>query len=110
MLERGKQARHADGKSRRRHRLAAKARDEAIITPAAADRTEARRTGGAVGRESQFNLEDWAGVIFEAADDGGVNKNLISVVASGYAQVHDGCEFGDAIASNCRVTHTVRKY
>ena len=42
MLQRGQQARHADGKSRRRHRLAAKARHKTIITPAAADRTEAR--------------------------------------------------------------------
>ena len=35
------QPRHADGKPRRRHRLAAKARDEAIIPSAAADRAEA---------------------------------------------------------------------
>src|SRR5207249_11312841 len=35
------QARHTDRKSRRRHRLAAEARDEAIVTAAAADRAEA---------------------------------------------------------------------
>ena len=49
--QRGKKARYADGKTGRRHRLAAKAQDEAIVTPTAADRTEARRAVLAVGRE-----------------------------------------------------------
>src|SRR5215213_3662180 len=35
------QTRHADGKSRRRHRLTAETRDETIIAATAADRTEA---------------------------------------------------------------------
>src|SRR5262249_55985731 len=39
-LQPPKKPRHADGKSGRWHRLAAKARDEAVIAPAAADRTE----------------------------------------------------------------------
>ena len=45
MLQRRMQARHADGKARRRHRLAAEARDESVIAPAAADRAEAHRAG-----------------------------------------------------------------
>ncbi len=54
------------------HRLAAKARDEAVITPAAADRAEAHRAALLVlGFEQQFNLVDRAGVIFEAAHDDG---------------------------------------
>ena len=57
IFQRREQPRHADGKSRRRHRLAAKARHEAVVTSAAADRAEARRAVLAVGRECQFNFE-----------------------------------------------------
>ena len=76
IFERGEEPRHADGKSGRRHRLAAKARHQAVIAPAAADRAEARRAVGAVGGEGQFNFEDRAGVIFEAADDGGIDDEF----------------------------------
>ena len=42
ILERREEARHADGKSGRRHRLATEARDQPVIAAAAADRAEAR--------------------------------------------------------------------
>ena len=76
--ERGLQPRHADGKTGRRHRLAAKARDQTIVAPAAADRAEANRTAFFVlGLKREFDLVDRAGVIFEAADDGGIDANAI---------------------------------
>jgi hypothetical protein len=42
MHQRCEQARHADGEAGRRHRLTAKARDEAVIAAAAADGAEAQ--------------------------------------------------------------------
>jgi len=51
IFERSGEPRHADGKSGRRHRLAAKARHQSVVTPAPADRTEARRAVLAVGGE-----------------------------------------------------------
>ena len=76
--ERRLQARHADGEAGRRHRLAAEARDEPVIAPAAADRAEAHRAAFLVlDFEGQFNFVDRAGVVFEAADDGGVDANAI---------------------------------
>ena len=54
--ERRLQARDADGKAGRRHRLAHKARNEAIVTPAATDRAEANRAAFFVlDLEGQFN-------------------------------------------------------
>ena len=74
MHQRGRKPRHADGESGRGHRLAAKARHETVISPAAADRAEAYWLAVVVrDRESQFDLEDRAGVVFEAADDDGVD-------------------------------------
>ncbi len=68
------QPRHADRKTGRRNRFAAKARDEPVIAAAAADRAEPHgMTEFVFHREGQFGLEDGAGVIFEAADDGGVD-------------------------------------
>ncbi len=76
--ERRLQPRHADGEAGRRHRLAHEARDEAVVAPAAADRAEAHRAAFVVlGFEGEFNLEDRAGVILEAADDGGIDANAI---------------------------------
>ena len=77
--QRGLQPRHADRKSGRRHRLAAKARDQTVITPAAADRAEAHRAAFFVlGFEREFYFVDRAGVIFEAADDGGIDADAVS--------------------------------
>src|SRR5712692_644474 len=88
VLEGGEKARDADGESGRRHRLAAKARDEAVITPAAADRAEADGVSFFVLRfEGEFGFENGAGVIFEAADDGSINT---------YAVMPITCRFNDA--------------
>ena len=74
MRERGLQARDADGETGRRHRLAAKARHEPVVAPAAADRAEAHRAAFLVlGFEGEFNFVDRAGVVFEAADDRGID-------------------------------------
>ena len=42
-VQRRLQARHADGEAGRRHRLAAEARHQSVVAPAAADRAEAHR-------------------------------------------------------------------
>src|SRR3984885_915250 len=97
LFQRRGQARHADGKSRRRHRLAAKARDEAVVTSTAADRAEARRAVFAVGRECQFNFEHRAGVIFETANDARIEADAIRAVIRGPHQGADLLEFGDAL-------------
>ena len=74
MLERGHEPRHADGESGGRHRLAAEARHEAVIAPAARDRAEADGLAVvAFDFEGEIGFVDGAGVIFEAADDGGVD-------------------------------------
>ena len=73
-LQRGEQPRHADRKAGRRHRLAAKPRDEPVIAPAAADRAEADRMALVVADiDQELGFEDGASVIFEAADDGAVD-------------------------------------
>ena len=84
MCERGLQPRHADGKAGRRHRLAAEARHQAIITPAAADRAEAHGAAFFVfGLKQQFHLVDRAGVVFEATDDGKICPNLAVIISRG---------------------------
>src|SRR5205085_949627 len=65
----------------RRHWLAAEARDEAIVAPAAADRAEAHRAALLVFRfDQQLNLVDRTGVVLETADDGGVDLDAIGAV------------------------------
>ena len=72
MGERGLQARDADGEAGRRNVLALEARDEPVVAPAARDRAEAHGLAVlAFDREGQLNFVDRAGVVFEAADDGG---------------------------------------
>ncbi len=72
------ETRDADGKAGRGHRLFAEARDQPVIAPAAADRAEDDFLALFVGDgEGQFDLEDGAGVIFEAADDGGVDLDAV---------------------------------
>ena len=80
MLQRCGEPRHADGKSGGRHRLAAKARHEPIVAPARSNGAEAHQLSViAHNREGEVNFEDRTGVIFEAADDGGVDANAIGV-------------------------------
>src|SRR5258705_5327885 len=80
--QRGLQPRYADRKTGRRHRLAAKARHQPVVTPAAADRAEAHGPAFFVfGVEQQFYFVDRAGVIFEPAHDGGIDADPIFGVA-----------------------------
>ena len=65
----------------RRHRLAAEARDEPVVAPAAADRAEAHRAAFLVfGVEQEFNFVDRAGVVFETADDGRIDHGSVVTV------------------------------
>ena len=77
-LEAVEQARHADGESGGRNLLAGEALDETIIASAAHHRAEADRLPALVfdGR-GQLGFEHGAGVIFEAADDGGVDADAV---------------------------------
>src|SRR5690606_36550430 len=53
--------------------------------------------------EGQFDLEDGAGLIFEAADDGRIDPDAVGTVAgSGEQQLHGG-EVGDALVVGRRV-------
>src|SRR5262245_35070968 len=104
MLQRRHQARHADGESRRRHRLTAEARNQSVVASAAANRTE---TNGlavlALEGKRQLNLVDRAGVVFEAADDGGINLNLTLEIAGCFGQIGNMLKFFDA--APCRCVH-----
>ena len=87
-LQRRHQARDADGKAGRRHRLAAKARDEPIVAPPAADRAESHDPSLLVGDLGQeLGLVDRAGVVFEPANDGGINEHAIDIIAGGIAKL-----------------------
>ena len=99
------QPRNADRKAGRRDRLAAKARDQPVIAPAAADRAEADRPSGLVFHfESQLGLEDRAGVIFEAADDGGVDAMTLCLAARRRADVGDLLKLIDAFGHSLAVS------
>jgi len=84
MREGGEQPRHPDGEAGRRHRLAAKARHEAVVAAAAADGAEA--DGGAVvagGREGEFDLVDGAGVVLKAAaNNQPLNRRMTMTIIS----------------------------
>src|SRR5665647_621911 len=93
LAERGQrrlQTRDADREAGGRHRLAAEARNKPVITPAATDRTE---TNGAafvvLYLEGEFDLVDRAGVIFETADDGGVDYNSSIIVTRSSKNISD---------------------
>src|SRR3984893_4965328 len=97
VLERGEQARHPDGEAGGRHRLAAETRHQAVVTPAAADRAEAHRSTLVVlGFESQLNLVDRTGVVFEAADNGLVDSDAIAVLGRFY-EVSELAKFSKAL-------------
>ena len=83
-LQRIGEARDADREAGRGDGLAAEARDEAIVAAAATDGAEDDVLALLVGDgEGEFDLEDGAGVVFEAADDRGVEDDAIVEAGSG---------------------------
>src|SRR5215216_3592044 len=99
--QRGLQARHADRKTRRRHRLAAEARDQPVIAATSADGAEADRAAFFVlGLEGEFDLVDGTGVIFEAAHDGWIDNDLIRPIARCRDKLAYRVEFVAALLSD----------
>src|SRR4051794_39908844 len=95
--QRSLQPRHPDRKSGRRHRLASKARDQPVISSAAADRTEANRAAFFVlGFEREFYFVDRAGIVLQAAHDGRIDANAIRAVAGRGDQLGDLFELAHA--------------
>jgi hypothetical protein len=94
--QRGEQPVDADGDAGRRHLLPGEALDQVVIAPAAGDRAELARAALLVGDlEGQFGLVDRAGVVAEAAHDGGVDDDAVGAVALGGEQVGDLFKLGD---------------
>src|SRR5262245_61764040 len=83
--ERCREPRYADRESRGGHRLAAEARDQAVITPAAADRAEPHWSALVVlDLEREVHLVDGAGVIFEAAHDGRIDDDAPVIISGSF--------------------------
>ena len=101
--ERREQTRYADRKARRRHRLAPETGDQAVIPPATRHRAETHRSAViALHFECEFSLENGAGVIFEATDDGRVNHHASVIIsASGNKRAYIG-QFGYTFCTNRR--------
>src|SRR5262249_29265547 len=96
--ERRGKPRHADREAGRRHRLAAEARDEAVIATAAADRAEAHGAAAFVlGLERQLHLVDRAGVVLEPADDGWVDADAVVPELSRSARIENVVQFCNAL-------------
>ena len=78
-FQRGGEPRDADGETGRRNVFAAEAADEAVVAPSPADRAEDDRLAFFVRHfEGELGFEDGAGVVFEAADDGGIDTDSIA--------------------------------
>src|SRR5262245_2181859 len=76
----GREPRHADRESGGGYALAAEARDQAVVAPAAADRAEPHRPALVVlDLEGEVHFVDRAGVIFEPANDGRVDLHSIPI-------------------------------
>ena len=81
-LEAEEQSRDADGDAGGRHFLAGEALDQSVIASAETDRAKPDRLPALVlHRRQQLRLEHWAGVILEAAHDGGIDTDSL-IVAS----------------------------
>ena len=78
----------ADGDAGGRHLLPGEALDEVVIAPAAGDGAELPGAALLVGDlEGQLGLVDRAGVVAEAAHDGGVDDDAVGAVALGGEEV-----------------------
>src|SRR5262249_13832298 len=110
MLQRRHQSRHADRKSRRRHGLAAKARDPSIVTPAGAYRAETNWSALVVlSLERQIHFEDWAGVILKAANHGSINADAFASVSGCFGNMSDFGKFVRAVLPYRVVAKVLRK-
>src|SRR5262249_16647849 len=75
-LQRRHQPRHADGESGRRHGLPTKPFNQSVVAPTPADRAETDCAAVVTfDLEGQLNFINWARVILEATDDGGVDHD-----------------------------------
>src|SRR5262249_21682935 len=104
MLQRRHQPRHADGEAGRRHRLAAKTRDQSVVASTAADRAEANRFAVLTrDGERQLNLVDRARIIFEPAHDRPIYLDASLVIPCGANQVGDAPELRNPVlaATGC---------
>src|SRR5581483_1362683 len=82
--ERIHQARNTDGDAGRRDIVGTKAPDQAVIAPTARNRAEPHRPAIlARDRRSQLALEYRAGIVFEAAHDGRIDRDLAVAVLRG---------------------------
>jgi hypothetical protein len=109
-VQRGQQPVHPDGDARGGDRLAREALDEIVVAPAARDRAELARAALLVeDLEGQFGLEDGAGVVAEATDDGGVDDDAVGAVALGVEERGDLLKLVHAFGSNSRASHCVAK-
>src|SRR5205823_7303560 len=104
IFERGQEPRHADGKTRRRQRLRPEARNQSVITPAAADRAKAWRSVFAVGGKGQLNFEDCSSVIFEAAANGWIDYNSTIGVSYCFNKCPNCFKFFAAFLADRRVS------
>ena len=76
--------------------------DEPVVAPAAADRAEAHGPAFFVlGLEQEFDLVDGAGVVFEPADDGGIDADACSSVVRGSRQTCNLLSSFDAVFADC---------
>src|SRR5690606_10330532 len=90
-----------DGNPGRGDRLAGETLDEVVIAPAASDGTELPGTALFVeDLEGQFGLEDGAGIVAEAADDGGVDDDAVGAVALGGEERGDLLKLLDAFEAD----------
>ena len=99
--ERREQTRYTDRKARRRDRFTTKTSDQAVIPSATRHRAKTHRLAViALHFECEFSLENGAGVIFEATDDGRVNYHAsIIISASGNERAYIG-QFGNAFCTD----------
>ena len=98
--ERGLQPRDADGEAGGRHLGAEEALDQAVVAAAAADRAEAHGLAVLVDDgDGDLGFEDGAGVVLEAADDGGIDANAILAISGCFDSARNCFKFVEPIAS-----------
>src|SRR6185295_18266654 len=103
-LQRGEKAADADGKSYSRSLLASEARDEIVVAPSPADRTEHDvLTLLVLYRKCQLCLEHRARVVVETTDDRRIDEHFVHGIAGIgdkiiYRREFGNCGFANAVA------------